>query len=129
MLRFLALENDAKVWTVLEVAEVAAELAVPVIVDTLHHALNPGGMSLRGALNLGLPTWARRRARVRPKLHISTQARAKPAGAHARGISLRDWDALMRALDGRQADIMLEAKDKDLALLRLRRELNRSHGV
>jgi UV DNA damage endonuclease len=29
---------------------------VPAIADTLHHALNPGGLTLEPALDLALPT-------------------------------------------------------------------------
>jgi predicted TIM-barrel fold metal-dependent hydrolase len=47
----LALENDERFWTVRDVLQVAERLGVPVIVDTLHHALNPDGWSLRKALD------------------------------------------------------------------------------
>lgn len=81
VLRFLALENDERTWTVAEVVEAAHRLGVPAIVDTLHHGLNPGGRGLRGALDLALPSWEVRGGA--PKLHISTQDPEKRPGAHA----------------------------------------------
>ena len=111
ILRYLALENDERVWPVEAVARVASLLGVPVIVDTLHHTLNPGSLSLQDALDLALPTW-----RNRPKVHLSSQDPAKQAGAHAWGISPQDLDALLAALHGRAADVMVEAKGKEQAV-------------
>lgn len=114
VLRFLALENDERTWTVAEVAEVGDRLGVPAIADTLHHELNPGGFTLEEALDLALPTWEARGDP--PKLHISTQDPEKRPGAHAWEIDSGDWSGLVEALDGRRADVMAEAKGKELAL-------------
>lgn len=111
ILRYLALENDERVWPVEDVATVASLLGVPIILDTLHHALNPGSLSLRDALDLALPTW-----RNRPKLHLSSQDPAKQAGAHAWGIAPQDVESLVCALHGRPVDVMVEAKGKDQAV-------------
>jgi UV DNA damage endonuclease len=113
-LRYLALENDERIWTVEEVVPVARELGIPAIVDTLHHTLNPGGLDLAGALDLGLPTWPHR-----PKIHLSSQDPAKQAGAHAFEISVDDFQMLQGALDGRETDVMVEAKGKEKAVLAL----------
>jgi UV DNA damage endonuclease len=114
ILRFLALENDERTWTVAETVEVARRLGIPAIVDTLHHALNPGGLSLAEALDLGLPSWRTRGSA--PKLHISTQDPDKKPGAHAWAIHSGDWAGLVEALDGRDVDVMAEAKGKELGL-------------
>ncbi len=117
ILHYLALENDERIWTTAEVAETARTLGVPAIVDTLHHAINPGNLSLAEALDLALPTWDIRGAR--PKLHLSSQAPDKRPGAHAYGVEDRDWRALLDALDGRDTDVMVEAKGKEQALVSL----------
>jgi UV DNA damage endonuclease len=114
VLRYLALENDERVWTVAEVAEVAESLDVPAITDTLHHNLNPAGLTLKEALDVTLPTWRIREAP--PKVHLSSQDPTKQAGAHAYSVDLLDWHALRDALDGRDADVMVEAKGKEHAL-------------
>lgn len=114
VLSFLALENDERIWTVAEVVGVCGRLGVPAILDTLHHELNPGSLSLREALDLTLPTWETRGDS--PKLHISTQNPGKRPGAHAWAIDSGDWRRLTTALDGRSADVVAEAKGKELAL-------------
>ena len=114
VLRYLAIENDERIWTVAEVAGVARTLGATAITDTLHHGLNPGGLLLEEALDLSLPTWETRG--VRPKVHLSSQDPEKRPGAHAYSVEPRDWEALLSALDGRDADVMVEAKGKEHAL-------------
>lgn len=116
-LRHLALENDERIWTVAEVSETATALGIPAITDTLHHALNPGGLTLSEALGLSLPTWEERGHR--PKLHISSQNPEKQSGAHDYSIHIEDWEFLRAALRGREADVMVEAKGKEKALIPL----------
>jgi UV DNA damage endonuclease len=108
VLRYLALENDERIWPVSDIVHTARSLGVPAITDAFHHGLNPGGLALREALDHSLPTWEMRDAR--PKIHLSSQDPEKQAGAHAYGVDLEDWYALLAALDGREADIMVEAK-------------------
>jgi UV DNA damage endonuclease len=114
VLRYLALENDERVWTVAEVVETSRVLGIPAIADAFHHGLNPGNLTLGEALDLALATWKPRG--VRPKLHLSSQAAEKRPGAHAYSVDCRDWQALLAALDGRDADVMVEAKGKERAL-------------
>ncbi|MEZ0320743.1 MAG: UV DNA damage repair endonuclease UvsE [Thermus sp.] len=109
-LRYLALENDERLWNVEEVLEAAEALGVPVVVDTLHHALNPGRLSLEEALRLAFATW-----RTRPKVHLASQDPSRRPGAHAFRVSLEDWERLLAALPG-PADIMVEAKGKERGL-------------
>ncbi len=117
ILRYLALENDERVWTVAEVVEASRLLGIPAIMDAFHHGLNPGDLTLEGALDAALPTWEIRG--VRPKLHLSSQDPDKRPGAHAPTVEERDWQALLAALGGRDADVMVEAKSKERALASL----------
>jgi len=112
--RYLALEVDERVWTAAEVTEVASELGVGAIIDNLHHRLNPGELSLEDAIRLARPTWE-----TRPKLHLSSQDPSKKAGAHHASILPEDWAELLGALNGEEADIMVEAKGKEKAVLPL----------
>lgn len=115
ILRWLALEHDERLWSLRQVLPVAEQLGVPVIVDNLHHRLHPDGLTLREAVRLGISTWDGRR----PKLHLSSQEEGKRAGAHAGRIAPEDLHELLDALDGAEVDIMVEAKDKELAVLPL----------
>jgi len=121
VLRHLALENDERIWTVAEVAEVSSSLGVPAITDTLHRDLNPGDLTLAEALDLSLPTWEDRGGR--PKLHLSSQNPEKQPGAHAYSVDIEDWEMLVEALGGREADVMIEAKGKERTLIPLGVEL------
>lgn len=115
ILRWLALEHDERLWSLRQVLPVAEQLGVPVIVDNLHHQLYPDGLTLSQAVRLGVSTWNGRR----PKLHLSSQEEGKRAGAHAGRIAPRDLQELLQALDRDDVDIMVEAKDKELAVLPL----------
>jgi UV DNA damage endonuclease len=114
VLRYLALENDERVWAVPEIVEASRSLGIPAIADAFHHDLNPGGVALEEALDLSLPTWEPRG--IRPKAHLSSQDPAKQPGAHACLVDVRDWHSLLSALGGREADVMVEAKGKERAL-------------
>lgn len=107
----------------------------------LHHRCHdPAGMSNREALTAALDTW--KDAGGLPKIHYSSprldveQRRVKVGRrsetrivlpqlrAHADLIDPIGFEAFLRdAPAGRSFDIMLEAKAKDLALLRLREQL------
>ena len=121
VLDYLALENDERIWTAAEVTEVARSLGVPGITDAFHHSLNPGGLTLEEALDRSLATWKVREGR--PKLHLSSQDPEKQPGAHAYSVEVEDWEALVEALGGREADVMVEAKGKERALVPLGVEL------
>lgn len=111
VLRYLALENDERLWSLEEVLPVAERLGVPVVLDTLHHALNPGRLSLEEALRLSLSTW-----RTRPKVHLASQDPARRPGAHASLVAGEDFQRLLQALPA-PLDLMVEAKAKERAAL------------
>jgi len=117
VLRYLALENDERIWSVAEVVRTAEALGIPAIADAFHHDLHPGGLTLEEALDLSLPTWETRG--LQPKLHPSSQDPAKQAGAHAYSVESKNGQALLDALDGREANVMVEAKGKEHALVPL----------
>ncbi|GIW19096.1 MAG: UV DNA damage endonuclease [Tepidiforma sp.] len=114
VLRHLALENDERTRSVRDVLPAARRLGVPVVVDTLHHGWNPGGMTLREALSAAAATW-----RTRQKVHLSSQAPGARAGAHAEMVDARDFERLREAGAGLTLDVMVEAKAKELAVFAL----------
>jgi len=115
---------------------------VPLVFDYLHFRLNnPERWSLAEGIAVALATWAPGRT---PKLHFSSPrtelqiAAAGPAskrrwrlrpprpGHHADFANPWEFIAFVEAIgDTRDADIMLELKAGDLALLRLRDDLGR----
>jgi UV DNA damage endonuclease len=136
----LVIENDDRTFGLGHVLELHRRTGLPVVWDILHHHCNdPDGIPDREALELALATWP---AGVTPKIHYSTpktalEVRSRKVGrrverswvlpqlrAHADMIDPIGFEHFLReTAAGLAFDIMLEAKGKDLALLRLREQL------
>jgi UV DNA damage endonuclease len=124
--RRLVVENDDRLFDAEEVLDVSRKVGVPVVFDWLHHHANPCRAPLAEVLPAIFETWGPEDGR--PKVHLSSQARDAPAGAHADFIDVEDALAFFDALPRAPFDCMLEAKQKDRALLKLRADL-RKHSV
>lgn len=147
----VVVENDDRSFGLVDVLELGRRCAIPVVFDVLHHrCLDPAGIPDEEALGLALATWPHG---VRPKIHYSSprldvEVAKRREGrrvhsrlvlpqlrAHADLIDPIGVEGLLRyAAAGRDFDIMLEAKAKDLALVRLRdqlaaRGLRSEHGA
>jgi UV DNA damage endonuclease len=136
----LAIENDDRCYSLGDVLEVSWATGLPVVWDVLHHhCLDPQGIPDREALELALATWP---DGVTPKIHYSTpktavvervrrKGRRKERSlvlpqlrAHADMVDPIAFEQFLRdTAAGLEFDIMLEAKAKDVALLRLREHL------
>jgi UV DNA damage endonuclease len=141
----LVLENDDRVFGLAGVLAVAGRAGVPVVFDLHHHHCHdPDGIGDREALELALATWAEG---VTPKVHFSSPRldvgeRRRRVGRrvertpalpdirlHADLIDPIAFEQFLRyTAAGLDFDVMLEAKAKDLALLRLREQL-RARGI
>ena len=137
----LVLENDETSWAVEDVLLIHERTGIPLVFDTLHHAVNnPSRIALQDAFRLCLATWP---VEQQPKIHFSTQRResremsrrdpntgtrsvarvpAKP-GQHDDWIDGNEFIAFLAGAGDARFDLMLEAKQKQLALFRLRDEL------
>lgn len=123
----LAIENDDKTFTLAETVALGERTGLPVIVDLFHHRCNPSGETwdegLVPLLGRAAATWGRRV----PKLHLSSQ---KPGTttSHADYLLMDDVQTLldvMEQVDGDAPyDLMLEAKQKECALLEVQRYLD-----
>lgn len=136
----LALENDDRHFGLQDVLWVQRRTGLRIVLDTLHHCcLNPSGHPLTNALALALATWP---AAERPKIHVSTSRttlrtvirngqRYVQAPLPNQHSDFVDPFVLIDLLRGAQRanlrpfDIMVEAKAKDLAVLRLREQVAR----
>ena len=136
----LVIENDDRTYSLRDVLELHRRTGLPVVWDVLHHHCNdPDGIPDREALELALGTWP---AGVVPKIHYSSPRTAMeqksrrvgrrverrwalpPLRAHADMIDPIGFEHFVReTAAGLALDVMLEAKGKDLALLRLREQL------
>lgn len=136
----LVIENDDRRFGVAEVLGLASRAGLRVVVDVLHHRChNPTGITEREALSLALATWSHGAV---PKIHYSSPRTAvgerrtragrrverrfvlPPLRAHADLIDPIAFEQFLTgAAAGLSFDVMLEAKAKDVALLRLRDQL------
>jgi UV DNA damage endonuclease len=142
----LVVENDDRTFSLQDALDVHRRTGLRVVWDILHHhCLDPAGMPDREALEAALATWPADGGR--PKIHYSTpktamEERRRKVGrrverswvlpqlrAHADMIDPIAFEHfLTETATGLDFDVMLEAKAKDLALLRLREQLG-ARGV
>ena len=128
----VVIENDDRSFGLGTVLPLAERIGRPVVWDALHHRCHdPDGIPAREALRLALATWP---DGVTPKVHFSSPRTAveerrrkvvlPPLRAHADLVDPIAFEAFLEhTVDGADVDVMLEAKAKDLALLRLREQL------
>lgn len=117
----LVLENDDRLFGLADVLALAERARLRVVFDLHHHRCHdPAGIDEQEALALALDTWP---AESTPKIHYSSP-RADLERAHADYVDAADFARFAGdSTAHRDFDVMLEAKAKDLALLRLRDEL------
>ena len=129
----LVVEHDERCFDLSDVLALHERTGVRVVFDLHHHRCNPasGLEDVRTALAAALDTWP---AGVRPKVHLSSPrtefrsvgGRKRPPLLDQHADFLSPWDlvTLLDAAD-RPLDVMVEAKAKDLAVLAVRRSLER----
>ncbi|GAB6096114.1 UV DNA damage repair endonuclease UvsE [Desulfatiferula olefinivorans] len=117
----LTLENDDRVYTPADLLPVCRDLKIPLVYDVHHHRCLPDGLSEEEATDLALETWGRE-----PLFHLSsplgTWTSAQPR-KHDDFIDIRDFPSCWRNLD---LTVDVEAKAKEIAVLRLARDLTAS---
>jgi UV DNA damage endonuclease len=136
----LVVENDDRTFALADALAVHERTGLPVVWDVLHHHCHdPEGIPDREALAAALATWP---AGVLAKIHFSSPRTAveeravrrgrrverrpvlPPLRAHADLVDPIAFEGfLAHTAAGLPFDVMLEAKAKDLALLRLREQL------
>ena len=119
----LVLENDER-WPLDSVLELAGRLPVPVVLDVFHHELAPSldGLVARDLVLLAAETW--RAGDGRQEVHFSTQEPGRRAGAHAESVDLAAFAKFVDAVGDLPLDCILEVKDKEQSVLRVRHLLD-----
>lgn len=140
--RRLVLEHDDLRFSAADVLWAHEQTGVRLIFDHQHFlCLNPERLDMRATVQRYLTSWG---GRGRPKLHFSSprtelrtvkrkgrdgktrEAAIAPVWTgHADFCHPFEFIGFMRAMEGLEFDVMLEAKAKDLALIRLRLDLVR----
>ncbi len=123
--RRLVIENDDSVFSAAEVLSLSDATGFPVVFDWFHHTILPSpSFSDEELIRRCFASW--RRVDGLPKTHISSQSPGGRVGHHADYIDAADACEFLATIESAgkfDFDMMVEAKKKDLALLRLRGEL------
>ncbi len=141
--RRLVLENDDIRFSTTDILAIHERTGVPLVFDYQHHwCNNPEGLDVRTAVERCVRSWPEG---IRPKIHFSSPrtemrtVKRKVAGTrrseevqlppiwtgHADYVNPFEFSSFIRMAPELQFDVMLEAKVKDLAVLRLRRDMPR----
>jgi UV DNA damage endonuclease len=118
----LTLENDDVSYTVADLLPLCENLAIPLVYDVHHHRCNPDGLTVEEATRLAAATW---RGRTQEQYcHLSSPRVGWGKGdpkPHADYIDLADFPSCWRGLS---MTVDIEAKAKELAVIKLMGELN-----
>lgn len=115
----LTVENDDRVFTPEDLLPLCRELNIPLVYDVHHHRCLPDELTVSQATEKALKTWNRD-----PLFHVSSPKEGwkgpKPRSHHD-FINLEDMPNEWIGIDRLTIDV--EAKAKEVAVLRLRKEL------
>ncbi|MCZ8514152.1 UV DNA damage repair endonuclease UvsE [Paenibacillus filicis] len=136
----MTLENDDKTFTARETLQVCEEVGVPMVLDVHHHAVNNDGESAGELWPRILRTWEGQKAQLAegedpaplpPKIHVSSPRNTKDVRAHADFVDTAELLPFLREIAPLtpRLDLMLEAKMKDEALLRLMDSIKDEPGI
>ncbi|MDD3341273.1 MAG: UV DNA damage repair endonuclease UvsE [Bacilli bacterium] len=121
--KMIAIENDDKTFDIKDVLYLCETLHLRMILDYHHYICNTGGLAIKDYYKRIFATWKQET----PKMHFSSPKNKtkKDMRSHHDYI---DADAFIAFLESVKnfdidLDIMLEAKEKDMALFKLVREL------
>ncbi len=127
--RRIVLENDDKSYSAADVLDICRDLKIPMVVDIHHHHCVNGGERLRDLLPEIFDTWEGEY--FPPKIHFSSPKSSKDFRSHADDIDVKEFvDFLNISREiGRDFDVMLEAKNKNMALMNLSQSLEGLEGI
>jgi UV DNA damage endonuclease len=117
----LVLENDERSYGGEDVLPLCEALGIPMTFDYLHYTALTGHLPERQFLKDVCESWSTNDGE--PEFHYSTQKSSSRRGSHAEMVDIQGFLRFLKVMPSKNVDLMLEAKAKDLALLRLREQL------
>ncbi|MGL4912503.1 MAG: UV DNA damage repair endonuclease UvsE [Romboutsia sp.] len=120
----LILENDDKTFTAREVLKICQKTKLPMVLDVHHYNCHNSGGELKDILKDVFKTWENEK--LPTKVHFSSPKEFENDRKHSDYI---DVDAFIEFLDlvketvDEDFDVMIEAKQKDLTLIKLMNDL------
>ena len=126
---YMTLENDDKTYNVKETLETCEKEKVPMILDYHHYIANKDAVEIGEFIERIFNTWNHRE--LIPKVHISSPKSASAFRSHANYV---DVEFVLPFLEvakelNHNFDIMIEAKQKNLAMHQLVEDIAKMRGV
>lgn len=117
--KLLILENDDKTYTALETLNLCKNLNMPFVLDVHHHNCNNNGENLSEIIDMSLKTWEDEF--LPAKFHFSSPKNSEFDKKHSDYINAEEFIKFIEKTQefNKDLDVMLEAKNKDQALLKL----------
>jgi len=121
----LTLENDEKCYNVSDLCSISSVTNIPVVFDSHHFNFNTGDLSFDMAYALSRDTWGN----IKPLQHLSNtepgmeEAAFNQKRAHSQMIHYVP-DLQLSALRDNVIDVDVEAKSKNLAIFKMRKDFN-----
>ncbi|WP_110112656.1 UV DNA damage repair endonuclease UvsE [Bacillus sp. CGMCC 1.16541] len=125
----MTLENDDKTYTTEETLAVCEAEKIPLLFDYHHHQANPCETPLETLLPKIFATW--KHIGLKPKVHLSSPKSEQAFRSHADYVSfefIHPFLEMAKELN-QDFDVMIEAKLKDKALLKLVEDITKVRGV
>lgn len=116
----LTLENDDRIYSPADLLPLCKDTGVPLVYDVHHHRCLADGMSIERTTEKALKTWNRE-----PLFHISSPLggwKANHARRHHDYINVKDFPKTWLGLN---ITVEIEAKAKELAILKLKKDIQK----
>lgn len=116
----IVIENDDKIYNVIDTLNLAKTLNIPMVLDYHHHTCNNNDIDLYEYIKDIFDTW-----KITPKIHFSSPKNKKEFRSHNDYIDIDVFIEFMERIKhlNIDLDVMIEAKQKDNALFTLVRLL------
>jgi len=116
--RRLVFENDGRTFNAEDILYICKETGLPGVFDVLHHQVLPSlhGLDVRSVLLLFGVNWLGQRQEI----HYSDPDPEKDRDAHSKTVDVAGFGRFLRKVWDLDLDIVLEVKDKQASVLKLK---------
>jgi len=114
----LTLENDDRVYTPKDLLPVCQDMVIPLVYDVHHHRCLHDGISVEATTEMAIVTWRRE-----PLFHLSSPKNGWESGNPRNHHDYIDADDFPSCWTNIDITVEVEAKAKELAVLKLKQDL------
>lgn len=111
----LVVENDDRLYSLRDCLYLHEKTGIPILFDNFHHECLNNGEPMHEAVRLATATWQQKDGV--PMMDYSSQAFGQRKGKHTDQIEEELFRNFLNDLDGEDADLMLEIKNKEASAL------------